>query len=266
MLDKSFSEESLPSNEIEDIMKVQWGKEEVSFEEMDLNDSCLTEDFKISLPCNSKIIEDLFSDSDDDMEEVNNRQDKTPLKKRKRMFEIPYSLGHAININLNPVLGFTSQEQSQVKEYMAAIRDYQNQRWDYMCTQFPKYKEMMVGIIAMAAHERKIPFNKPVEKTLFKIGLEFTKNNSKIIYEDMNQLSTDVRKTILNTTYPALYVVMYSILEGNKNKPNWIAQQQNTIHCTPENHKDLGGALTMFQFVRPSRLCDQVNRTGQKPK
>ena len=59
----------------------------------------------------------------------------------------------------------------------------------------------------------------------------------------MRGLGTDVRREILNTTYPALYIVMYSILEGNTRELNWVDQQMKTVHVTKENHKSLG-ALT----------------------
>ena len=35
------------------------------------------------------------------------------------------------------------------------------------------------------------------------------------IFQEMGELSTDVRKEVLDSTYRALYVVFFSILEGN---------------------------------------------------
>ena len=55
----------------------------------------------------------------------------------------------------------------------------------------------------------------------------------------MGLLSVDVRREILNSTYPALYVVMYSIMEGNTRENTWVDQQMKTLHVTKENHRAL---------------------------
>ena len=52
----------------------------------------------------------------------------------------------------------------------------------------------------------------------------------------MGLLGVDVRREILNSTYPALYVVMYSIMEGNTRENTWVDQQMKTLHVTKENH------------------------------
>ena len=59
------------------------------------------------------------------------------------------------------------------------------------------------------------------------------------IYEEMGLLSVDVRREILNSTYPALYVVMYSIMEGNTRETTWVDQQMKTLHVTKENHSSM---------------------------
>ena len=59
------------------------------------------------------------------------------------------------------------------------------------------------------------------------------------IYEEMGLLSVDVRREILNSTYPALYVVMYSIMEGNTRETTWVDQQMKTLHVTKENHSNM---------------------------
>ena len=62
---------------------------------------------------------------------------------------------------------------------------------------------------------------------------------SQEIYEEMGLLSVDVRREILNSTYPALYVVMYSIMEGNTRENTWVDQQMKTLHVTKENHSSM---------------------------
>ena len=63
----------------------------------------------------------------------------------------------------------------------------------------------------------------------------------------MGSLSTEVRREILNSTYPALYLVMFSIMEGNTREKSWIAQQLKTVHVTKENHKMLSALVKVCQ-------------------
>merc|ERR550539_1869413 len=154
-------------------------------------------------------------ESGDSQEEIEEILSQVPLKKRPRMMEVPYSLGHAINKKANPVLSFTFEEEFKVMDYIVRIEQYQNRRFEFVESQFPRYREMCAGIIQCAAVGKKIPYNYNIAQTLFEIGLDFTKRACVEIYEEMGLLSVDVRREILNSTYPALYVVMYSIMEGN---------------------------------------------------
>merc|ERR1712059_247937 len=101
-----------------------------------------------------------------------------------------------------------------------------------------------------------------IEKMLFNIGLEFTKHNCKHIYEEMGKLRTDVRGQALNTTYMALYIVMYSILEGNTGESTWMKQHMKTIHATKENHAALKDLIPGLEEVRPISLEDQERVTS----
>ena len=55
----------------------------------------------------------------------------------------------------------------------------------------------------------------------------------------MNDLHCNVRREVLNSTYPALYVVFFSILEGNTRETTWVDQQMKTLHVTKENHSSM---------------------------
>ena len=90
----------------------------------------------------------------------------------------------------------------------------------------------------------------------------------------MGALSTGVRREMLNCTYPALYIVMFAIMEvfgvrqwvascsiilsylskiqsqshqeaylflfqGNTRERTWVNQQMKTVHITKENHRAL---------------------------
>jgi len=144
-----------------------------------------------------------------------------------------------------------------------AVEQYQNRRWEYMCRAFRGYEMMAIKIIETKAKGLKLPFNKMVEQKLFEIGLEFTKNNSTFIYEDMQLLKTDVRGQALNTTYPALYVVMYSIMEGNTRETSWLKQQDKTLHVTKENHKSFKHLMPPeLENVAPLSIEDQDRFTS----
>ena len=70
--------------------------------------------------------------------------------------------------------------------------------------------------------------------------------NLQDIYDEMAALTTDVRREILNSTYPALYLVMFSIMEGNTREKSWIDQQMKTVHVTKENHKMLSDLVKVL--------------------
>ena len=89
--------------------------------------------------------------------------------------EVPYAIGHAINKKVNPVMSFTFEEEFKVMDYIVRIEQYQNRRFEFVESQFPRYREMCAGIIQCAAVGKKIPYNYNIDQTLFKIGLDFTK-------------------------------------------------------------------------------------------
>ena len=91
------------------------------------------------------------------------------------MMEVPYAIGHAINKKVNPVMSFTFEEEFKVMDYIVRIEQYQNRRFEFVESQFPRYREMCAGIIHCAALGKKIPYNYNIDQTLFKIGLDFTK-------------------------------------------------------------------------------------------
>ena len=109
---------------------------------------------------------------------------------------------------------------------------------------------------------RKIPCNKQMERHLFTLGLEFTKQNTKQIFQEMSMLSTNVRKEVLNTTYPALYVLFFSILEGNTREKTWKDQHDKTLQITEANHDRLKGLITPLEHVRSISIKDQERFTS----
>lgn len=56
-------------------------------------------------------------------------------------------------------------------------------RFDFLYYHFPHYAQLTVRFITCTMSGEKIPFNKELEKTLFNMGLEFTKQKTKHIFQ-----------------------------------------------------------------------------------
>ena len=78
----------------------------------------------------------------------------------------------------------------------------------------------------------------------------------------MNNLSCNVRREVLNSTYPALYVVFFSILEGNTRERTWKEQHLKTLQITRENHDRLSGEISGLAHVRSISIKDQERFTS----
>eukprot|EP00092_Neocalanus_flemingeri_P106433 GFUD01136567.1.p1 GENE.GFUD01136567.1~~GFUD01136567.1.p1 ORF type:complete len:565 (-),score=121.26 GFUD01136567.1:47-1741(-) len=218
------------------------------------------DNFKIQIP---KRKPNFSSDSEEEESPpVSRERSLVPLKKRQRMLEIPYATGHAVNKKVLPVMSFTFEEEFKVVDYIVRIEQYQNRRFEFICKNFHQYKELLAAIPACTHMGRKVPFNRQLERKLFSIGLEFTKQNCKEIYEEMGMLSSDVRREVLNCTYPALYVVMYGILEGNTREKTWMDQHMKTLHVTKESHAALKDYIRGLENVRSISLKDQERFTS----
>ena len=131
-----------------------------------------SQSYKIVIP---KRRVDLVLESDEEEAKPNEAISIVPLKKRQRMMQVPYAIGHAINKKVNPVMSFTFEEEFKVMDYIVRIEQYQNRRFEFVESQFPRYREMCAGIIQCTAVGKKIPYNYNIDQTLFKIGLDFTK-------------------------------------------------------------------------------------------
>ena len=147
-------------------------------------------------------------------------------------------------------------------DYIVRIDQYQNKRFDFLNKNFHRYKELTVGFVACTQRGMKIPFNKALEEKLFSIGLEFTKQNTKQIFEEIGVLNEAERTNVINSTYPALYVVMWSILEGNTREKTWMDQHMKTLHITKENHAAIKDSIQGLENVRSISLKDQERFTS----
>ena len=159
-----------------------------------------------------------------------------PLKKRRRMYQLEYPIEHGINKKVLPVLTFTGEEELQLIDYIDRIEEYQNKRVEFLLRNFRSYRELLISYLNCTKLDSKVPFSKKIENTLCILGLEFTKANAAKMFAEMNSLSTDTRRTVLHSTYPPLYVIFFSILEGNTGQRTWIEQQEKTLYITRKTH------------------------------
>ena len=72
----------------------------------------------------------------------------------------------------------------------------------------------------------------------------------------------NVRREVLNSTYPALYVVFFSILEGNTREATWREQHFKTLQITKENHTRLAAKIEAMGHVRSISIKDQERFTS----
>merc|ERR1719323_802453 len=177
------------------------------------------------------------------------------------MMVVPYQTGHAFNKSFNSV-DFTLEEEFRVTEYLVRIRKFSNQRFDFLFDTLPFYADVNVGFITYTMNGQKIPFNRELEKTLFARGSEFTKRNTKQIFQELNSLSSSVRGEMLSSTYPALYVVLFSILEGNTKEKTWLEQHSKTLQITEEVHARLKDRIAPLVNVRSISIKDQERFTS----
>ena len=75
-------------------------------------------------------------------------------------------------------------------------------------------------------------------------------------------MSCNVRREVLNSTYPALYVVFFSILEGNTREATWKEQHLKTLQITRENHDRLSAEISGLTHVRSISMKDQERFTS----
>jgi hypothetical protein len=191
--------------------------------------------------------------------ESRNNGSPVPLKKRPRMYQIAYPMGHAINKVALPVLSFTFEEEFLVMDYVVRIEEFQNRRFDFLIKNFRCYPELLVSYVDCTKMGRKVPYSKYAEQTLLKLGVEFTKSHTNTIFKEMKSLKTDVRRSVINFTYPTLYVVFFSILEGNTREKTWVHQHKKTLYITDEHHKALELYLQGHVHVRSLSIKVEID-------
>jgi len=207
---------------------------------------------------------------DDDNDQVEAKKTKSnitkespvPLKKRRRMYQCTYPTTHALNSKALPVLPFTYEEEFLVADYIYRIEDYQNNRVGFLLKNFTSYLNLLVTYVKCAKLNCKVPFSKKIEQTLCVLGLEFTKSQAAKMFTELSHLGTDVRRKVLHSTYPALYVLFFSILEGNTNSRTWMEQQRKTLYITQHTHSLIMEHVKGLTDVRSIGIKDQERFTS----
>ena len=122
------------------------------------------DNFKIRIP---KRTPPYISTESEKEEEDPQEGSPLPLKKRKRMLQVPYATGHAINKNVLPVMALTFEEEFQVVDYIVRIEHYQNRRFEFVCKNFHQYKEVTAAFVGFTHAGRKVSFNREIKRKLF---------------------------------------------------------------------------------------------------
>ena len=155
-------------------------------------------------------------------------------------------------LNTGIVMGFTLEEEFKVTDYLVRIEDYHNKRFHFLNRALgamgSKYTQITLAHPLITKQGRNLPINTDIDKQLHSLSLDFTKTNMTQFYEEMTNLTTDVRKKILSCTYPALYVLFCSIVEANRNQDSWLAQMTRSLHFT----KDIRAATEQLMPVLAS--------------
>ena len=113
------------------------------------------------------------------------------------------------------------EEEFKVVDYIVRIEQYQNRRFEFICKNFHQYKELMAAFVACTHVGSQIPFNRQLENKLFTMGLEFTKQSSKDIYQEMGVLSSDVEKYSMVRTQHCTWSCTPFWRETQGRKPGW---------------------------------------------
>jgi len=190
------------------------------------------------------------------------KESPVPLKKRRRMYQCTYPTTHALNSKALPLLPFTYEEEFLLADYIYRIEDYQNNRVGFLLKNFTSYLTLLVTYVQCAKLNCKVPFSKKIEQTLCVLGLEFTKSQAAKMFTELSHLGTDVRRKVLHSTYPALYVLFFSILEGNTNSRTWMEQQRKTLYITQHTHSLIMEHVRGLTDVRSIGIKDQERFTS----
>ena len=130
------------------------------------------------------------------------------------------------NIKMNPVLPFTLEEEFKLTDMIVRLQDYSFRHFNFVERNFgnktfPSYSKLTMENAALTNITGKLPYNPVMEQRLFDLGVKFTQLNIDLFFDDMKYLSAEVKIKMLETSFPATYIVFYAILENN----NWMQPQ-----------------------------------------
>ena len=170
-------------------------------------------------------------------------------------------------IRVNPVLPFTLEEEFRVIDFLVRIEDYLAKRDIFINRNFgdninfPDYRQLTMENAVCISKSRKLPYNPVMEERLFNLNLKFCQMNIDQFFDDMKYLSVGVKMEMLATSFPALHVVYYSLIETNRwTQPLSIGRERvgnirmkdmDRFNCVSSNLNQKLYILYIFGF----RMC-----------
>ena len=124
------------------------------------------------------------------------------------------------NINTNPMLPFTLEEEFKVIDMIVRVDDFSLRLFAFMeknfgSNCFPGYSQLTTENVACTNFAGKLPYNPAVEQRLLKLGEKYTYLNFDIFFHEMRHLSAGVKIKMLKNSYPTGLMILYAILEYN---------------------------------------------------
>ena len=127
----------------------------------------------------------------------------------------------------NPVMPFTLEEEFKIMDFIVRIEDYLakrvffiNKNFGYSVCLFQSNVPLTMENPASTDPYRKLPYNPNMEGRLLQLGLKFIQLNIDNFFDDMKLINNRVKITMLETSFPAIQIIFYGLLETN----NWPKQ------------------------------------------
>ena len=126
------------------------------------------------------------------------------------------------NVNINPVMHFTLEEEFKVIDMIVRMEDYTVRNFAFMeknfgSNCFPGYSQLTTANAACTNFSGKLPYNPDIEQHLITLGGKYTHLNFDIFFNEMRFLSANVKEEMLKHSFPAGLMILYAILEYNNN-------------------------------------------------
>ena len=132
-----------------------------------------------------------------------------------------------ISFQDNPVLQFTLEEEFKVVDFIVRIEDYSSKRLIFINNNFgdngfPQYRTLTMENAARFKVTGKLPYDPVVEGRLCDLAITFHQLNIDHFFDEIKNLSREVKMDMLMASFPANYVICVAMVE--KNLQGWNLQ------------------------------------------